>query len=199
MQKVVLVCALAAASAGCATFGKPKSDFKPLEPAAYYPLAVGNSWTYSANVLGDHSDQTITIIKKDFDYFVDDHKGRFKVDAYGLRDDKRYLLRVPLELGRTWTSVISVQSVEHARVIETDGACTVLAGAFEHCLTVESTNRQDESHTLVMRMTFAPYVGIVKVETAMEADGKVLPQSNVELTGYKVQPPASTAQPGSGQ
>ena len=84
-------------------------------------------------------------------------------------------------------------------MIETDGACTVLAGAFEHCLTVESTNRQDENHTLVMRMTFAPYVGIVKIETAMEADGKVLPQSNVELTGYKVQPPAATAQPGGGQ
>jgi hypothetical protein len=196
VRKVVLVCALAAASAGCAMLsGKPKSDFKPPEPAAYYPLAIGNSWSYSANVLGDHSDQTITIVKRDFDYFVDDHKGRFKIDAYGLRDDKRYLLRVPLEVGRTWTSVISVQSVEHSRIIETDGVCAVLAGTFEHCLTVETTNRQDENHTLVMRMSFAPYVGIVKIQTAMETGGKAVPQSDVELTGYKVKPPEAAAPP----
>ena len=189
MQKVLLGCALAAVSAGCAMLGgKPKSDYRPPETAVYYPLAVGNSWTYSANVLGNHSDKTITIVKKDFDYFVDDSNGRFKVDAYGLRDDKRYLLREPLEVGKTWTSVISVQSVEHARIVEVDAPCTVLAGAFEHCLTVETTNRLDEQRTLVLRHTFVPYVGLVKIQTALDEAGKVTPQSDVELTGYKVKP-----------
>jgi hypothetical protein len=191
VQKVVLVTALAAASAGCAMFGggKPASEWKPLEPAAYYPLAVGNSWTYSANVLGNHSETTVSIVKQDFGWFVDDHKGRFKVDAYGLRDEKRYLIRSPLAEGKTWTSVVSVQSVEHAKILSTDESVTVLAGVFDHCLTVETTNRQDETKTLVNRTTFAPNVGIVKIQVALDAEGKLVPQTDVELTAYQVQPP----------
>lgn len=197
MQKLVLVTALAAASAGCAMFGggKPGSDWKPLEPAAYYPMAVGNSWTYSANVLGNHSETTIAIVKQDFGWFVDDHKGRFKVDAYGLRDEKRYLIRTPLAEGKTWTSVVSVQSVEHAKIVGTDDSVTVLAGVFDHCLTVETTNRQDETKTLVNRTTFAPNVGIVKIQVALDTEGKLVPQSDVELMAFKVQPPAAPPAP----
>lgn len=193
MQKVVLVTALAAASAGCAMFGggKPASDWKPLEPAAYYPLAVGNSWTYSANVLGNHSEDTITVVKNDFGWFVDDHKSRLKVDAYGLRDERRYLIREPLAVGKAWTSVVSVQSVEHAKIVGVDDSVTVLAGVFDHCLTVETSNRQDETKTLVNRTTYAPHVGIVRIEVALDAEGKLTPQTDVELVSYKVAPPAA--------
>jgi hypothetical protein len=195
VQKVVLVTALAAVSAGCAMFGggKPSSDWKPLEPSAYYPLAVGNSWTYSANVLGNHAEDTITIVKQDFGWFVDDHKGRLKVDAYGLRDDKRYLIREPLAVGKTWTSIVSVQSVEKAKIVGVDDSITVLAGVFDHCLTVEITNRQDDTHTLVNRTTYAPNVGIVKIQVALDAEGKLTPQSDVELVSYKVAPPPAPA------
>ncbi|HEY8209810.1 MAG TPA: hypothetical protein VIG99_20120 [Myxococcaceae bacterium] len=196
MQKVVLVTALAAVSAGCAMFGgKPGGNWKPLEPAEYYPLAVGNSWTYSANMLGDHSESTVTIVKQDFGWFVDDHKSRFKVDAYGLRDEKRYLIRAPLEVGKAWTSVVSVQSVEHAKIVDTDESVTVLAGVFDHCLTVETSNRQDDTKTLIMRMTFAPHVGIVRIQTTLDAEGKLTPQTSVELTAYRVKPPAAPARP----
>jgi hypothetical protein len=197
VQKVVLVTALAAASAGCAMFGggKPTSNWKPLEPAAYYPLAVGNAWTYSANVLGNHSEETITIVKQDFGWFVDDHKSRLKVDAYGLRDEKRYLIREPLAAGKSWTSIVSVQSVEHAQIVGVDDSITVLAGVFDHCLTVETTNRQDESHTLVNRTTYAPHVGIVKIQVSLDSEGKLTPQTDVELMSYKVAPPAAPAGP----
>lgn len=189
MNKVVVSIALAAC-AGCAGLGgQVKPPYKPQEVAAYYPLAVGNSWTYAANVLGDRSEQTVSIVKEDFGFFVDDHKGRLKVDAYGLRDDKRYLLREPLEVGKSWTSVVSVQSVERSQIVEVDEPCTVPAGAFEHCLTVENRNRQDEQHTLVMRMTFAPGVGIVRIQTVLDNGGKLVPQSELQLTNYKVQPP----------
>jgi hypothetical protein len=198
VQKVVLVTALAAVSAGCAMFGNAKPSWKPLEPAEYYPLAVGNSWKYSANMLGDHSEDTITITRSEFGWFVDDHKSRLTVDAYGLRDDKRYLIRTPLEVGKGWTSQVSVQSVERAKIVDTDEAVTVLAGAFDHCLTVETTNRQDDTKTLIMRMTFAPHVGIVRIQTSMDAEGKVTPQASVELMAYQVKPPAAPAKPAPG-
>jgi len=189
VKKVVSMIALAAC-AGCAGlgFGPAKPAFKPPEVASYYPLAVGNAWTYSANVLGERTEQKVSIVKEDFGFFVDDQKGRLKVDAYGLRDDKRYLLREPLEVGRSWTSVVSAQSVERSRIVEVDEPCTVQAGAFLHCLTVENRNRQDEHHTLVMRMTFAPGVGIVRIQTALDNDGKLVPQSELELAGYQVRP-----------
>jgi hypothetical protein len=194
VTKVVLVSALAAASAGCAMFGgTPKSTFKPLDVSAYYPLAVGNSWTYSANMLGDKVEKTVSIVKEDFGYFVDDNKGRLKVDAYGLRDDKRYLLRVPLEVGTKWTTIVSVQSKERSQILETDEPCTVPAGAFEHCLTVEHRNRQDETHDLVMRMTFAPHVGIARIQVAMDAGGQLTPQSEMQLVAYRVAPPPPPA------
>jgi len=189
VNKVASMIALAAC-AGCAGFGfgPAKPAYKLPEVAAYYPLAVGNSWTYSANVLGERTEQKISIVRQDFGFFVDDQKGRLKVDAYGLRDDRRYLLREPLEEGRSWTSVVSAQSVEHSRIVEVDKPCTVPAGAFLHCLTVENRNRQDEHHTMVMRMTFAPEVGIVRVQTTLDNDGKLVPQSELELVSFQVRP-----------
>jgi hypothetical protein len=194
VNKVVMWIALASC-AGCAAlgFGPAKPAYRPPDVTAYYPLAVGNSWTYSASVLGDRAEKTVSIVKQDFGFYVDDQKGRLKWDAYGLRDEKRYLLREPLEVGKTWTSVVSVQSVERSRIVEVDEPCTVPAGAFEHCLTVENSNRQDEHHTLVMRMTFAPGVGIVRIQTVLDNDGKLTPQSELQLVNYKVQPPRPPA------
>jgi hypothetical protein len=185
--------AAAAWSAGCATPGPQKPTKAALEPSAYYPLAVGNSWTYTANLLGDRTQKTVSITSQEFGYYVDDQNGRLKVDAFGLRDDKRYLLREPLEVGKTWTSVVSVQSVERSRVVEVDELVNVPAGTFEHCVTVENRNFQDKDSSLLLRTTFAPHVGIIRIQTVRETEEKVIPQSEVELVSYKVQPPKDQA------
>jgi hypothetical protein len=74
-----------------------------------------------------------------------------------------------------------------------DELVTVPAGTFEHCVTVENRNFQDKEHSLLMRMTFAPHVGIVRIQTMLETEEKVIPQSELLLTAFKVQPPRGQA------
>ncbi len=83
----------------------------------YYPLAVGNRWTYQTSFLGEKRTQEVEVLKQVEGYFEDSQGGQLTVDAFGVRDQKRYLLRAPLEPGRTWTNVVSVSSVEHYKVM----------------------------------------------------------------------------------
>ncbi|WP_307734737.1 hypothetical protein [Pyxidicoccus parkwayensis] len=152
--------------------------------AQFYPLAVGNRWTYRLNGIANKQ-VTVEILGQEEGYFVDNQKGRLAVDAYGLRDDKRYLLRGPLEEGHTWTNVVSVSSTERYRILGAGVTCQAPAGTFQGCVQVEGRNRMDANTTLVNTMSFAPGVGIVRLEIAVEAkDGQRTPQVLMELTGW---------------
>jgi hypothetical protein len=189
VNRVIGVCfALVLASAsGCALFGASGGSHKPLEAAAYYPLAVGNSWTYSAKMLGDESEQTVSILKEEDGFFIGSDRTKLTIDAYGVRDDHRYLLREPLAVGKSWTNVISLDAVEHTKVLSTDEKCVVPAGEFEHCLTIESRNRlKGKEETLVNRMTFAPRVGIARISIVLELKGKEVPQTDIQLKSFKL-------------
>lgn len=174
---------------GCATTSNHAagSDAAPTA-AAYYPLAVGNQWIYEADVLGEKREETVQIQDLQGGFFRDSQHGELTADAYGVRDQKRYLLRDPLETGREWTNVVSVSSVEHYKVLEADIQCDAPAGKFEHCVRVEGRNRIDPKTTLVNRMTFAPGVGIVRVEVVAEVNGKAIPQTRLALKSFKLAP-----------
>ena len=62
------------------------------------------------------------------------------------------------------------------------------AGKWTGCVVVESRNRVEEGTTLVNEMTFAPGVGIVRLSTVLESNGKQIPQSTLAL--LKFAPPA---------
>lgn len=190
-----LVAALLAPS--CATRpGGPAGGGPALEAAQFYPLAVGNKWTYRARLLGSLEEHTVEIVKEEGGYFVDSDRGRLKVDAFGLRDEKRYLLRDPVEAGKTWSTVVAVGSVEHAKILEVGQPCIVPAGTFERCVTVEARNRGDAKRTLILRTTFAPGVGIARIQTTLEQDGKLIPQADIQLLSYQLKPqPAPGGQP----
>ena len=51
-------------------------------------------------------------------------------------------------------------------------------------MTVESRNRVEEGTTLVNEMTFAPGVGIVRLSTVLESNGKRIPQSTLALVKF---------------
>ncbi|WP_256560379.1 hypothetical protein [Myxococcus dinghuensis] len=151
----------------------------------YYPLSVGNRWTYRVNGRDDKQ-VTVEILKQEDGYFHDNQGGQLAVDAYGLRDPKRYLLRGPLAQGHAWTNVVSVSSTERYQILRAGGACDVPAGTFPSCLQVEARNRVDAQATLVNTFTFAEGVGMVRLETVVETDGKRIPQTRLELTRYQV-------------
>ena len=155
-------------------------------PEDYYPLAVGNHWTYSVNFLGDRRERRVEIIGHRDGYYLDSEGGQLTVDGLGVRDQKRYLLREPIHSGASWTNVVSASSVEHYQITEVGQTCRAPAGVFENCVRVQSRNRMDEQRTLVNELTFAPSVGIVRLELSLESNGKRVPQSTFELKEFAV-------------
>jgi hypothetical protein len=157
--------------------------------ADYYPLAVGNRWTYRVNGRADKT-VDVEILKEEDGYFHDNQGGQLAVDGFGIRDRKRYLLRGPLSDGNSWTNVVSVSSTERYRILQAGVPCEAPAGAFAHCVRVEARNRVDASTTLINALTFAQGVGLVRIEVSAEkANGERLPQTWLELASFKVQGP----------
>jgi hypothetical protein len=159
---------------------------QPLSAADYYPLAVGNRWTYRTNFLGEKSERRVEIVGHRNGFYVDSQGQELTVDALGVRDQKRYLLREPLEVGRTWTNVVSVSSVEHYQVKDIGAPCEAPAGVFQDCVRIESRNPVNETRALVNEITFAPRVGIVRIEITLEAGGKRIPQHQYSLKEFTV-------------
>ena len=175
---------LAAAAIGCAH--APQVAKPTFHAADYYPLALGNTWTYKGEMLGQPGEQTVEIEGETGGYFRDNQHGAVKVDEGGVRDENRYLLRDPIRTGTEWKSTVSVSTLERYRIADGDFPCEVPAGSFAHCVRVESRNRTAQA-TLVNELTFAPHVGIVRIETYAElAGGQRIPQVKLELTRFSV-------------
>jgi hypothetical protein len=166
----------------------PRSDVRGTTAATYYPLAVGNRWTYEVGLLGETTLQEVRIVDREGALFVDSQGGRLTVDAFGVRDQKRYLLREPVAAGNSWTNVVSVSSIERYRILDQGGPCEVPAGRFEDCVRVEGRNRVDADTTLVNELTFARGVGLVEVQTAAEHKGRRVPQARLVLRSFELQP-----------
>jgi hypothetical protein len=189
MTRVLLICSLASFSCATAT-STTKPEKAQLNAADFYPLAVGSTWNYEVKLLGETRQIEVTTLRKNAEGFVEDSTGaQFMADAYGVRDQKRYLLRNPIATGTKWTNVVSVSSVENYEITGADQPCDSPAGKWDHCVVVESRNRVQEGTVLVNEMTFAPGVGIVTLSTVLESNGKRIPQSTLAL--LKFTPPRS--------
>jgi hypothetical protein len=188
MRKTIFALLLAA----CATSKQQEAASGP-SAQDYAPYQLGASWTYAINYLGQKGQQTITVVKEEEGYFVDDQQGRFRHTDEGLRDATRFLIRNPLEEGNEWKAILSASSVEHYRIIGVGQPCEAQAGRFEDCLVIESKNRRDEKTTLLATFTWARGIGLVKIETEAEIKGKGrVPQTERSLIHYSLNPqPAS--------
>ncbi|HEY3448986.1 MAG TPA: hypothetical protein VGK67_21675 [Myxococcales bacterium] len=201
MRRLLLPLAALLIAASCATTGSGGGT--RLKATDYHPLAVGAAWTYAGKVGGQAVEKTITITGKKDGYFADDAGGLLKVDAEGLRDEKRYLLKNPLETGKSWTSIVSVSSTEHYEIVDTGFTINTAAGQFNDCILVRGTNRIDAQKSLRNEWTFAPKVGMVRIVGAMVDGAREMPQVFLELKSFKSAPepaaapaPAPEAKPG---
>ena len=190
MKRLLLLCAFALAA--CTTTSKATNDgpSAPQKTAGdFYPLSLGTSWTYEVKLLGESRMIEVTTLRKSNDGFVEDSTGaQFLVDGFGVRDQKRYLLRNPIAAGTKWTNVVSVSSVEAYEILAVNQPCDAPAGKWEGCVVVESRNRVEEGTVLVNEMTFAPGVGIVRLSTVLESNGKQIPQSTLALSKFNTPP-----------
>ena len=154
----------------------------------YFPLAVGNRWSYRAS--GESGDAVEVVeIRGVKDGQYSDSKGRLLwVSSDGLRDQSRVILRSPVEAGRSWTVVLGPDSVEHWRINSVGTPCKVPAGSFSDCVEVESRISPAAGVELLNRLTFAAGVGIVKIRTTLLRKGVEVPQTELLLTAYQVAP-----------
>ena len=192
---------VAAGLLGCAHESPPPqaSASTPAHPgkipdsARYFPLAVGNHWTYEATYLGERSTRRVEVVAFRDGNYVDRDGRALRVDREGVRDQVRYLLHEPLSAGATWTSIIAPGSAEHYRIVSVRTPCEAPAGKFPDCVEVESKTLADPKtpgRFLVNRVTFAAGVGIVRVRTALEEGTRSVPTAELLLTAFEVAPPS---------
>jgi hypothetical protein len=155
----------------------------------YYPLSVGNCWTYATWFQNQaQPDLKVCIVKEEGGFFQDDRPApsRLRFDATGLRDGQvRYLLKAPLEEGAEWMSVADVRTVEHYRIETVGKKIEVPAGVFKDCVVVRMDVRMTDQRSMVSRMTFAPGVGIVEIHISLKKGSELLPQSVMRLKSYQ--------------
>jgi hypothetical protein len=155
--------------------------------AGYYPLAVGNEWTYELSTPGaEKKRDTIKIVRQDRGWYVDDHKGRLRIDADGLRDADRYLLRGPVKQGAKWSAVEDLV-VQRFEITATDASEVTPAGTFLHCVTVRNEQPLGQRKgKFVTEWSYAPGVGLVRMKTAVDDGGNVVPQVSLALVEYRL-------------
>jgi len=197
-MKPVAVTALAlgaAFAAGCARApaAPARAAAAPAnEPGAYFPLAVGNSWTYLDQSPGlpeasRGAARTIRILERTKDgFFRDDQRGELRAGPDCVRDRVRQLLCAPLEVGSRWTSTVSVSSSERYEIVATGELVATPAGTFKGCVKVRAHNRAAGGVENVLETTYAPGVGPIRIETYALVNGKAAPQFRAVLSAYKV-------------
>jgi hypothetical protein len=155
------------------------------EAAQFYPLQVGNSWTYG--VRGSPKRETIEIVGRDGPWFIDDHQGRLRYERDGVRDADRYLLRSPLRAGARWSSVENL-AVQRFEVTSMEASLVTEAGTFTGCVQVRNEEPLPKGGKFVTEWTYARRVGLVQVVTStIDAQGKQAEQTRIELVAYHLQ------------
>lgn len=155
------------------------------EAARYYPLAVGNSWTYALS--GVEKRETIAIVGRDGPWFIDDHRGRLRYESDGVRDADRYLVRTPLAAGARWTAVENLV-VQRFEVVSLEASLVTQAGTFTRCAVVRNEQPLANKGKFVTEWTYAPGVGLAQVVTStVDPQGRQQEQTKLSLVAYHLQ------------
>lgn len=183
---------LALAAAGCAHAPGPAAAPSG-GPARWFPLAVGNEWTWE-----DQSPQlppdrrgalrTVRITERTADgFYRDNERGELRAGVDCVRDRVRQLLCAPLAAGTSWKSVVSVSSTEKYEIAAVGEVVTTPAGTFGDCVRVRAVVRAGVATELVNEITYAPGVGPVRIETLVVKDGAAAPQLRALLRSYRIE------------
>lgn len=162
-------------------------------PALYFPLAVGNEWTWEdlspqlpAGQRG--ASRTVRIVERTADgFFRDNERGELRVGPDCVRDRVRQLLCAPLAVGTSWKSVLSVSSTERYEITAVGEVVSTPAGTFRDCVRVRAVNHAGPGTDLVNEITYAPGVGPVRIETFAVVKGTAAPQLRAVLRGYRLE------------
>ena len=181
----VLAPILAAVACSGAKPQPPPAEQTAVDPSLYYPLALGNSWTYE--YIPGARRETIQIVGRDGPWFLDDHRGRVRSDSEGIRDSDQYLLHTPLTTGAEWTAVQNLV-VQHFKVTSIDATVKTRAGSFTNCVVVRNESPLPQNAgKFVTEWTYATSVGLVQVRTQTISSRGTQEQSRLDLVSYRLQ------------
>ncbi len=186
----------ACASSGGATVEDDLPPAYDAEARDYAPMAVGASWTYETDVLGDTTKGQIQIriVDKYKGFYRDSAGAEYRHTAYGLRDRIRYLIRNPLRVGSKWKATLSTAAVEHYTIESVGEPCDTKAGRFEDCLVVTAYQRRNDREVQHVSYTWVRSVGLVRVLVEGEIKGRGrFKQSELSLTRYRQRPASPRA------
>jgi hypothetical protein len=173
---VLLLCA-------CKSGPQPSGASAIEDATRYYPLAVGNSWTYAFR--GSDRQETIRIIGQDGPWFIDDHRGRLRYEKDGVRDADRYLLRTPLAAGSKWSAVDNL-AVQRFEVVSMDASAVTQAGTFTNCAVIRNEQPLKKGGKFVTEWTYARKVGLVLLVTStLDPQGRQQEQTRMQLVAYR--------------
>jgi hypothetical protein len=191
VRLLVPLAALATACAGASQRPAGAAAASAVRPADYYPLAVGNEWTYrdeSPGLPGKGSVRTVRILARTQDgYFKDTERGELRADGDCLHDRSRRLLCGPIRKGTSWTSVVSVSSTEKYEIAGVGERLETPAGTFDGCVRVRAHNKASAKAEMVLEITYAPGVGPARIETFVLVGGEAIPQFRAVLEKVKVE------------
>ena len=159
------------------------------EARDYAPLAVGASWTYETNVLGDRTKGSvqIRIVDKVEGFYRDSAGAEYRHTANGLRDKIRYLIRNPLKVGGKWKATLSAAAVEHYTIESVGQPCDTRAGRFSDCLVVTAYQRRNDRERQHVRYTWVRSVGLASIVVEGEIAGRGrFVQSELSLLQYSL-------------
>ncbi len=183
---------IAALALGCARVPAPPARAAAGAPADFFPLAVGNEWVYRDESPAlpperQGATRTVRILERTRDgYYRDSERGELRADADCLHDRLRRILCAPIEAGRQWASVVSVTSTERYEIAGVGERVATPAGSFDGCVRVRAYNRAGPGAENVLETTYAPGVGMVKIETFAVVNGVATPQVAAVLESYRL-------------
>jgi hypothetical protein len=195
-MNVRLLLPLAVLVAACAGTGQrpsaaARAGATAAAPVDFYPLAIGNEWTYrdeSPGLRQPGAGRTVRILSRTRDgYFKDSDRGELRADPDCLHDRNRRLLCGPIVKGTTWTSVVSVSSTEKYEIAGVGERLETPAGTFEGCVRVRAHNKAGPTTELVLEITYAPGIGPARIETFVLVKGEAIPQFRAVLEKVKIE------------
>ncbi len=153
----------------------------------YYPLAVGNSWTYRITPSPpDTPEGEIAIVSEQDGFFALNVGGKLATRATSVTDGTRNLIEEPLEVGHEWVAVPAPSAVERYRIVATDADVKVPAGMFRGCVQVqieqEVMSREGVKGRLVGVWSYAPGVGPIHFIQRVHVGDDAPARKNVEYT-----------------
>ncbi len=163
---------------------------KPVTLSNLLNLKINSTWSYEGTFLGEKIKYELKIVDvkeevKDVKQFTyKDNKGQiYTHDKFGIRNDKFYFIKYPLEVGTSWVNK-EKDEVEIATIESISEKFKFGEDELHSCIKVSYKKSIESKNVLVIR-TFCTGYFLVSLETYLEnTEGVAIKQSSFELKSF---------------